>query len=261
MTDFMVKRIYIILSVCALLPPGLTAAAGCDARSGAARAALVELYTSEGCDSCPPADQWLSGFPSNGLGRTRVVPLAFHVDYWDYIGWKDAYARPEYGDRQRKNVARVRSGFVYTPQVIVSGADFGKWNTPRFGERVGEINGNPPGADIVLNVRDGNGALEVTARASAKQATASGAVLYIALYENGLSTQVKAGENSGRTLKHDYVVRELVGPLTLEAGGLDVSRSMPLRPEWQRRNLGVAAFVQESGNGEVLQALALPLCS
>jgi hypothetical protein len=249
------------IAACLVLLPGPVAGAACGAQSGPARAALVELYTSEGCDSCPPADRWLNGFPANGFGRREAVPLAFHVDYWDYIGWKDAFALPDYGERQRRLAARARSGVVYTPQVIVGGADFRGWESAGFADRIGQINRAPAGADIELKLREGGGTIEVLARVSLRQQAETRPVLYIALYESGLSTEVKAGENRGRTLRHDYVVRELVGPLALEGGGTETSRTLGIKPEWRRGKLGVAAFVQDGGSGEILQALTLPLCS
>src|SRR5512139_200416 len=96
----------------------------CSARSPATTTALVELYTSEGCDSCPPADRWLSSLGAKGYAPDRVVPIALHVDYWDYIGWKDPYARQAFSARQRKMAALARASLVYTPQVLLQGRDF-----------------------------------------------------------------------------------------------------------------------------------------
>src|SRR5258706_10352668 len=104
----------------------LLAAPDCTVRSGPSTAALVELYTSEWCSSCPSADQWLSSF-----GRARrsglVVPIAFHVSYWDYIGWKDAYADPRFGERQRERAKASGASMVYTPQVMIGGRGFREW--------------------------------------------------------------------------------------------------------------------------------------
>src|SRR5258706_2204029 len=96
----------------------------CVARSGERTAALVELDTSEGCDSCPPADRWLSGLGARGYVPQRVVPLSLHVDYWDYIGWKDPYARRDFSNPQRQLTQLQRNAFVYTPQVMLQGRDF-----------------------------------------------------------------------------------------------------------------------------------------
>src|SRR5438477_4979909 len=91
----------------------------CSATSGPRTAALVELYTSEGCDSCPPADRWLSSLGDKGYAPGRVVPLSLNVDYWDYIGWKDPYAQQRFSGRQRKLTQLQRLAFVYTPQVML----------------------------------------------------------------------------------------------------------------------------------------------
>src|SRR5712692_9250138 len=110
---------------------GVADAAQCAAKSAEKTVALVELYTSEGCNSCPPADRWLSA-----LGKKYppelVVPLALHVDYWDYIGWKDPYAKREFSQRQRRLSELQRAAFVYTPQVLLQGADFRDWGGAAF---------------------------------------------------------------------------------------------------------------------------------
>ena len=108
----------ILLSIHALS----AAAASCKAQSGDRTVALVELYTSEGCSSCPPADRWLSGLSGRGFTPDRVVPLSLHVDYWDYIGWKDPYAKREFSQRQRKLSQLQRMALVYTPQVEIGRA-------------------------------------------------------------------------------------------------------------------------------------------
>ena len=107
-------------------------AAQCTAQSGERTVALVELYTSEGCDSCPPADRWLSGLGAQGYVPGRVVPLSLHVDYWDYIGWKDPYAKREFSSRQRKLTQLQKLAFVYTPQVMLQGRDFRGWRSAAF---------------------------------------------------------------------------------------------------------------------------------
>src|SRR5205814_10525300 len=113
-------------------------AAACLARSGTQTTVLVELYTSEGCSSCPPADRWLAGIGER-YSRRQVVPLALHVDYWDYIGWKDPYARREFSQRQRRLSQLQRLALVYTPQVLLQGADFRQWGSVEFDRRVARI--------------------------------------------------------------------------------------------------------------------------
>jgi hypothetical protein len=233
----------------------------CAARSGPVRAALVELYTSEGCSSCPPADRWLSSLGAAGYGAERVVPLAFHVDYWDYIGWKDEFASARHGERQRQMARTNRSALVYTPQVLLGGAEYRGWGDGRdLDARLKAINDRAPGADIGLAARRAaEGSLEVSATA-ALRGTAGDAALYLALRENRLASEVRAGENSGRRLDHDYVVRELIGPVPFAAGKAQARRVLALQPRWKRADLGIAAFVQDRTTGEVLQAVALGGC-
>jgi hypothetical protein len=234
-------------------------AAECTAKSGAGTAALVELYTSEGCNSCPPADEWLRQLPSAGFGLERVVPLALHVDYWDYIGWKDPFASPAFSARQRELAAINRARVVYTPQVMLGGRDYRSWSgRARFADDVGAINSKPARAEIALRLHEAQpGSHEVRVSGSVPgQQDRADAVLYVAAYENGLRNRVTAGENRGATLNHDFVVREWWGPIALDAaGGVEVVRKITARGVGKG---GVAAFVQSRRTGEVLQALALP---
>ena len=145
-------RMLLALTAAALMTP--VQAAQCEARSGPHTTALVELYTSEGCDSCPPADRWLQGLGGRGLAPERVVPLSLHVNYWDYIGWKDPYAQQRFADRQRKLAQVMRAQIVYTPQVLLQGQDFRRWGSGgAFDEAVARINARRPEARIALALR------------------------------------------------------------------------------------------------------------
>jgi hypothetical protein len=257
-------RTRLLLSACALsifVKPGL--AAQCNAVSGPQTAALVELYTSEGCSSCPPADRWLSSLASGNKVPTRVVPLALHVDYWDYIGWKDPYAKREFSLRQRKLSQLQRMALVYTPQVVLQGRDFRGWGTAAFDSAVAKIVSQPAKARISLSVRQATAhGLDVESAAqlldAAQQADAA---LYLAAYENRLSSTITAGENRGRTLAHDYVVLEWAGPFAFGPRGQIVERrEVPLLPRAAAGHSGVVAFVQNRRTSEVLQALMLPAC-
>ncbi len=240
-----------LLVLCAALD---AAAAQCRAESGPQTMALVELYTSQGCSSCPPAERWLSGLKS-----PHVVPIALHVDYWDYIGWKDPYAKREFSLRQRKLSQLQRLALVYTPQVMLQGRDFRGWDTPAFEAAVARISARPAAAHITLELAGVEGAgLRVRVAAQAPQRPA--AALYLAAYENRLESRVTAGENRGRTLHQDYVVLEWQGPLGLGAAARPEERLLPLLPGAVPTNSGVAAFVQDRRTGEVLQALMLPAC-
>ena len=247
----------------AALAGGEADAATCDASSGPRTAALVELYTSEGCDSCPPADRWLSSLAAQGFGPERVVPIALHVDYWDYIGWKDPYGKRQFSGRQKKMAALARSALVYTPQVLLQGRDFRGWGTPAFAAAVDRIHARPAPVNITLELSPARpGALGARLTVSSPGGPLAGQpVAYLAAYENRLVSQVAAGENRGRTLEHDYVVLEWAGPFPLEERRrLDLRRELPLLPKSDPGRSGVAAFVQDGAGGEVLQALMRPAC-
>jgi hypothetical protein len=236
----------------------------CSARSGPRTAALVELYTSEGCDSCPPADRWLSSLFARGFTPEQLVPLALHVDYWDYIGWKDPYAKRQFSARQHKLARLGRATLVYTPQVLLQGRDFRAWGTEAFAKTVAEINARPPRAALSLAIRSiGPGGAEVDLAAELADPGLRGdVVVYAAAYENKLASEVRAGENRGRRLEHDYVVREWLGPMAFGADGrIALKRTLPLLPDADPARSGVAAFAQNRRTAEVLQALMLPACA
>lgn len=237
-------------------------AAQCVAHSGPKTAALVELYTSEGCSSCPPADRWLSSLGRRGYLPERVVPLALHVDYWDYIGWKDPYAKRDFSLRQRKLSQLQRLALVYTPQVMLQGRDFRGWGTAAFDAAVAKINAAPPRAQIGLEIVSQQRE-NLTVRASAEvldPAQLADAALYIAAYENRLESQVTSGENRGRRLAHDHVVLEWQGPFGFLQAKLTEERRLPLLPRAVPAHSGVVGFVQNRRTAEVLQALLLPAC-
>ena len=187
-----------LFSLTVLTATQTQAAGSCSARSGPGVTPVVELYTSEGCNSCPPADQWLSRLKAD----PGVVALAFHVDYWDRLGWKDRFASAAYTQRQAQSQRSSGARFSYTPQVIVDGADRPEWS--RIAAPL-SARGRPASNVEVGLAREGN-------RFTASVAAAAGAPARLAAYwavtEQGHVSSVKAGENDGATLKHDYVVRE-----------------------------------------------------
>jgi hypothetical protein len=248
----------------ALSTSALAAGRSCSALSETHTTALVELYTSEGCDSCPPADRWLSSLFGQGFRPGQLVPLALHVDYWDYIGWKDPFAKGEFSARQRRLALLKRPVFVYTPQVVLQGQDFRRWGSPEFADAVARINAKPARARIALSI-DAVTPKAIQAGLDARLVDAAetkNVVAYLAAYENKLATDVKGGENRGRRLEHDFVVREWIGPIGFAGDPLlQEKRSLPLLPGANPKHLGVAAFVQDRSTGEVLQALMLPACT
>jgi hypothetical protein len=248
------RRILTLSCLLVLVPAAALAGPACSVTSPAHRVALVELYTSEGCDSCPPADRALSAMRDAGLKPDEAVPLSMHVDYWDYIGWKDRFARPEFARRQRWLSERNASRVVYTPEFFASGVEARAWRGD-LAQAVRALNREPARASITLALD--SDMLTLTARAPGFVGEPN---VFVALYENGLSSDVKAGENRGSTLRHDYVVRQWVGPIAMKAGVAQVSQSLDVRELKSRANGGVAAFVQDAASGQVLQAVSLPLC-
>ncbi len=234
-------------------------AANCNASSGAQRVALLELYTSEGCDSCPPADRWVSALPAQGYTTDRLLTLAYHVDYWNYLGWTDPFAQKRFTERQRFVNNRIRNRTIYTPQLMLDSKDYRHGlSLTDFQQRIAAVNREQPGADIALSLHTSGGALESAARIRLHRKQ-TGATVFLALYENKLANQVNAGENKGKRLQHDFVVRDLAGPFAADAA--EINHKFRLSPAWKTRDMSVAAFVQTAATGEVLQALALPWCS
>lgn len=225
---------------------GAAAEAGrCSARSGGLPPRVVELYTSEGCSSCPPADRWLSSL----RGRSDILALAFHVTYWDHLGWSDRFALREGTERQRLLARRDGAAAVYTPQVRADGRDWRGW--PQLPPPAA---GAPPAPVLQLR-REGDTVIaEVAPLAAAGRAAWAG---YWAVLEDGHESRVRAGENAGGTLRHDHVVRlyRPVAAWPAAQGGewrLEVSRGVPQHP---RRVAFVV--VDEAGGQRPLQALAL----
>jgi hypothetical protein len=256
------KNLLFVLALFLSSAASTGAAQQCAAKSAATTTALVELYTSEGCDSCPPADRWLSSLGAKGYAPDKLVPIALHVDYWDYIGWKDPYARQAFSARQRRMAALARAAVVYTPQILLQGQDFRAWQGSAFEQAVAKINARPARARLSLLLDTGNkDAFEVEAVAELLEGLPpSDLGLYLGAYENKLVSDVKAGENRGKLLPHDYVVLQWAGPFEFKGAKLSEHQRLPLLPKAVPANSGVVAFVQNKASGEVLQALMLPAC-
>jgi hypothetical protein len=249
---------YLALAI-ALAPGSALSAPVCQIRSGSATGALLELYTSEGCSSCPPADRWF-GALSASADPQRLSLLAFHVDYWDEIGWPDRFARHAYTERQRRRVEAGGSTIVYTPQVMLSSRLDLRWFKPgQVSAALAEVVRKPAEVELRMSAQSMPGHLRVGLQASASGSSPSEGRMYLALYENGLSSVVKAGENAGVTLRHERVVRGLWGPWPVPATG--AMRYLNVTPAKNSKlaNLGLTAFVQDERTGTTLQALSLPL--
>jgi hypothetical protein len=252
------------LLVAGLVASPVAVAAGtpdaCRADSPAHRVALLELYTSEGCSSCPPADEWLRNLARAGIGTDRVVPLALHVDYWNDLGWRDPFSSPQFTRRQRALAAQNRSRTVYTPGFFLNGREWRGWHRNELPARVAALAGEHPAAGIYLDASASGDTLHLRGQVHWERDAARRAVLFLVVLENNLVTEVGAGENAGRRLRHDHVVRYLSAGLPLGREAPSFDHVVELGPGWKRADLAIAAFLEDGATGEILQALALPSC-
>lgn len=189
-----IPRAPLALLMATLASPIAQAASSCTVRQSGPPPTVVELYTSEGCSSCPPAEAWLNGLRP----RSDVLALAFHVSYWDHLGWPDRFASAEGTDRQRQLARLDGQHGVYTPQVRVAGLDWRRW--PAL---PGPATAPGPVLDLA---RDGDGFV-ARVEAAASPARAPSLAGYWVVLEDRHESRVRAGENAGSTLRHDHVVR------------------------------------------------------
>lgn len=224
------------------------------------RMVVAELFTSEGCSSCPPADRWLSKELKSPVRTQQVLALAFHVDYWDYIGWKDPYASPQYTARQYSHKSAGNTKIIYTPQFLFSGREAREWrNTESFRQLLAAKSKESPPLTISLHVRSGSSnELQLSVQTDwAAQAGSSGRA-YVVVYEDGLSQKVTSGENRGESLKHDGVVRSFNGPYKVTPKAPVLVLKAPLEQQWNKGNLGIGVFIENEEGTQVLQALNAP---
>ena len=164
--------------------------------SGATRVNLVELYTSEGCNSCPPADRWLSALRDSAELWSAVVPVAFHVTYWDHLGWSDRFADPEF-DRRQRRVARAAGAQVYTPGVFVNGREWRRWYGTEFDPEGFEA--SEPGV-LRAELRERRAHVAFAALVLLRAPS-----VHLVWLRSGQQSSVTRGENRGRTLRHEFV--------------------------------------------------------
>ena len=214
--------------------------------SGPEQTSLVELYTSEGCSSCPPAEAWLSRLKSNPALWKQFVPLAFHVDYWNRLGWRDRFSSKQWTERQSRYAALWRSESVYTPAVAVNGREERGWS----GANLARPNEKRTG---LLRVTTSDGqtfAVEFQPRPG----SASAYEAHLALLGSDLSTNVRGGENRGRNLAHDFVVLALHHSNLKSDSGPERARLTTSTPVEPNARKAIAVWVTEQGQLVPLQA-------
>lgn len=231
----------------------------CTAQSGTTRAQVIELYTSEGCSSCPPADKWLSSLKTsgavNGAAGNAAVVQAFHVGYWDYIGWVDRFASPAHTTRQRQQAALAGQNSIYTPQAVLNGRDWRDWYRAGAGLPASK---EPGGASISLRqVGDGQFEALVTPVVGAVLPGSTWSA-YWTVTEHGHSSKVKSGENAGEFLQHDFVVRQYTPtgdyPADAKTPQKLLWRSIAATPGYARQ---INLVVFDPKTGRTLQALTV----
>ncbi|HEY7402508.1 MAG TPA: DUF1223 domain-containing protein [Candidatus Angelobacter sp.] len=220
------------------------------------RAVVVELFTSEGCSSCPPADELLGHLRQDLAAKNvQVIPLGFHVDYWNSLGWKDRFSSAGYSQRQELYAHSLRVDGPYTPQMIVDGEVEFVGSSARQAQRaIAEAASQPPAAEVKISAA---GADQFTVNVKAPAAD-TGTVLF-AITEDNLSTEVGSGENNGHTLHHAAVVREFRQLGQLHNGGFSADVPIKLQSEWKRADLRAIVFVQEGTSGKIQGAASVPL--
>ena len=189
------------------------------------------------------------------------MALAYHVDYWNYLGWEDPFSMPQFTQRQYAYAHKRGSRTVYTPQVLINGKEFRSWHSASANTDIERVARTAAGAHITLslkpiNARDFNVAASVSLSDDIDDAT-----LYLALYENELANKIEDGENAGRTLRHDFVTRRLYGPFPIDSKSpTTINQQMHVEREWKKKELGVVAFVQRRNDNGIVQSIAQPLC-
>jgi len=210
--------------------------------SGEKRVTLIELFTSEGCSSCPPAEAWLGGFKSDQRLWHEIIPVAFHVDYWDSLGWKDTFSSPLHSQRQRRYQREGGVRSVYTPGIVVNGLEWRGWfrlQDPPFKRH--------PAAQLELAL----GGSTVTAQYAGITQHNEAYILNLAVLAFDHRSQVTSGENSGRYLHQDFAV---VGYKTAASNSGSWHTTLPSLIHTEAKRYGVAAWVSRAGSQAPLQA-------
>jgi hypothetical protein len=213
---------------------------------------IVELFTSEGCSDCPPADALLRKLEqSQPVSNAEVIVLGEHVDYWNYIGWTDRFSSSKFTDRQRRYVSDFALDSAYTPQMVVDGrAEFNGQNEVKARKAIAD-SANSEHANVQLSSASPE---TLSVKIDAIPASAKKADVVLAITESGLQTEVRKGENQGRTLDHTGVVREMRIIGKVEGQDFTAQPELKLGSDWKRANLTAIVFVQEKGSGHIIGA-------
>lgn len=231
------------------------------ANSADKQVAVLELFVSEGCGLCPPAERWARELPEQGFGNDKLIALTFHVDYLnDKKGWIDRFAKHRYTQRQQQ-LARINLyKTVFTPGVFIGGEIFHNWQKQGT-QAIEFINGFDAEAAITLDATKDGSSLDIKSRVSVSgEQNQQQAKLYLALIEDNIISEIRGGDNIGAVFNHQNLVRRWLGPFELNAEGTtDLTTEVKLANDWKQQDLTLVALVQNLHDGFVLQGLAMPL--
>lgn len=216
----------------------------------AKQAVLVELFTSEGCSSCPSADKALAFLNAQQpVAGADIVTLAYHVDYWNSDRWTDRFSSPLYSRRQESYRQKFNLSSIYTPQMVVDGQAEFAGNNLRFANSEIEKSKKLPKGKIEASIYDGRLKLAITDLPKHRSAT-----VYLVAAEDDLTTNVSGGENSGETLQHVSVVRELksLGVTDDSSSEFKIEAALPVNTAWKRENMKFVIFVQENEGRQII---------
>jgi hypothetical protein len=240
------KTFQLILSAIILLSMTATSFAENIFESGNERVSVLELYTSEGCSSCPPADRWISELKQDQRLWKQLIPIAFHVDYWDYIGWPDRFASQVYSDRQRRYAQSKGLSTVYTPGFLLNGKEWRSF----FGLRLLSLDNSKNAGNLTVKVEQQN--VHATYKPAGQKINTP--VLNIVLLGFDLITKVESGENRGKQLKHDFTVLGYsTVPMSTEADMYSVTTQLP-GTSIHAPQTAIATWISEQGDQTPIQA-------
>ncbi|MDA8793739.1 DUF1223 domain-containing protein [Bacteriovoracaceae bacterium] len=208
-------------------------------KSGSKKVHLIELYTSESCSSCPPAEAWMNSFKAHPKLWKEFVPVEFHVDYWNYLSWVDKYSQKEYSKRQR-NYHKILSAGVYTPQFIHNAQDWRSWQKRKL------PTDKKMAPELKVNLNQTTGQVKFLIKTSKKNLNC-----HVALMGGGVSSKVKSGENKGKILQHEFAVLEYRS-VTLSSGKCETK--INLKPRLKTKNYSIAFWISDNSSFQIIQA-------
>jgi hypothetical protein len=221
---------------------------------------LVELYTSEGCSSCPPADAHLAKLlAEQPLADVEIVPLSLHVDSWDHQGWKDPFSSKAFTSRQSEYSKIFGAGKVYTPQMVVDGRDELNGSDEAAARRALTAAASRPHLPLRVDARTRGASVRMSIDVPAAPPDAEPIDVFVALTEDGLTSVVRRGENSGRTLSHVAVVRTLQTLGSLERETFVADGQLKLDPAWTSARMRAVAWLQGRRTRQVYGTAAATL--